>query len=47
MEKEELLSLAGAVALLAADGADVSDADVLSVLVLEGAAVSVEESETV
>ena len=46
MEKEELLSLAGVVALLVAGGSDASDEDGLSKLVSDGV-VPVEESETV
>ena len=46
MEKEELLSLAGAVALLVA-GTDASDEDELSEFVSDGVVVPVAESETV
>lgn len=45
MEKEELLSLAGVVALLVAGDSDVSEDDGVSKLVSDGVVIPAEESE--
>ena len=47
MEKEELLSLAGVVALLVAGDSDVSEDDGVSKLVSDGVVIPAEESEMV
>ena len=47
MEKEELLSLAGVVALLVAGASDVSEEDGVSKLVSDGVVIPAEESEMV
>ena len=47
MEKEELLSLAGVVALLVAGDSDVSEDDGVSKLVSDGVVIPAEESELV